>query len=67
ARRAERAEGDVGIAAPAAAAADASEPPARGAAEQPAAAWAAPLARPDGCAQAMPQPGSPTVSRSEGA
>jgi MFS family permease len=72
ARRAERAEGDAGIAAPAVAgAADAAEPPAAGAAgqpaaEQPAAAWSRPLPRPDGCAQAMPQPGSASVSHSEG-
>ena len=68
ARRAERAEGDAGSAAPAAAAgaADAGERPATGAAEQPAAAWARPLPRPDGCAQAMPQPGSASVPHSEG-
>ncbi len=67
ARRAERAEGDAGTAAPAAVAADVSEPAAGVATEQPAAAWAPPQPRPDGCAQAMPQPGSASVSRSEGA
>jgi len=67
ARRAERTEGDAGIAAPAAGgeAADVGERPAANAA-QTAAAWARPLPRPDGCAQAVPQPGSGSVSHSEG-
>jgi len=46
-------------------AAEAADRPAAAAA-QTAAAWARHLPRPDGCAQAVPQPGSGSVSHSEG-